>query len=156
MKILMVCLGNICRSPMAEGLMRAKIEKYKLDAEVDSAGFESFHTGDAPDFRATRVMKQNGIDISSQRSRMFRKSDFVQFDRIYAMDSRNYDDIQSVEGSSAYMYKVEYVLNALYPGSNKAVPDPYYGTERGFEKTFELLDAATEQIALEILNLKNK
>ncbi len=152
MKILMVCLGNICRSPMAEGIMRSKINKYKLDAEVDSAGFESFHTGDAPDFRAVRVMKQHGIDISRQQSRLFRKSDFDTFDLIYVMDSGNYQDVHSVAVSKDQMNKVDYILNAISPGSNTAVPDPYYGGDDGFERTYHLLDKATEKIAIELIN----
>lgn len=150
MKILMVCLGNICRSPMAEGLMHAKIKKYKLNAEVDSAGFEAFHTGDSPDYRATQVMQQHGIDITDQRSRLFRKSDFDTFDRIYVMDSGNYSDVRSKANHAGQMQKVDYILNVLHPGSNKAVPDPYYGGKEGFETTFKLLDAATEQIAIEL------
>ena len=148
----MVCLGNICRSPMAEGIMRARIEKHKLDAEVDSAGFESFHTGDAPDFRATREMKRHGIDISGQRSRLFKKTDFDEFDRIYVMDSVNYKDVKSVATSPDHMLKVDYILNVTHPGSNKPVPDPYYGGEAGFAKTYQLLEAAAEHIALELKN----
>jgi protein-tyrosine phosphatase len=148
----MVCLGNICRSPMAEGIMRAKIEKHKLDAEVDSAGFESFHTGDPPDFRATREMKRHGIDISAQRSRLFRKSDFDDFDRIYVMDSVNFQDVKSMSSSPDQLLKVDYILNVTHPGSNKAVPDPYYGGKDGFARTFQLLDSATELIALELKN----
>jgi len=152
MKILMVCLGNICRSPMAEGIMQAKIEKYKLDAEVDSAGFEPYHTGDAPDFRAVRVMKEHGIDISGQRSRLFHASDFDVFDRIYVMDSGNYQDVKSVARNGDHMQKVDYILNISNPGSNKPVPDPYYGGNQGFEKTYQLLDSAAELIAIKIKN----
>jgi protein-tyrosine phosphatase len=152
MKILMVCLGNICRSPMAEGIMRSKIEKYKLSAEVDSAGFESFHTGDPPDFRAIREMKKHGIDITQQKSRLFRKSDFEAFDRIYVMDSGNYNDVRSAAHYPDQMKKVDYILNVLYPVSNKPVPDPYYGGDDGFSNTYRLLDSATELIALEIKN----
>jgi protein-tyrosine phosphatase len=150
MKILMVCLGNICRSPMAEGIMQAKIEKYKLTAEVDSAGFEPFHTGDAPDHRAIKVMKMHGIDITAQRSRLFRKSDFDQFDLIYVMDSGNFNDVKSMAGSPDQMGKVDYILNILYPQRNMPVPDPYYGGEDGFEKAYQLLDAATELVAIEL------
>jgi protein-tyrosine phosphatase len=150
MKILMVCLGNICRSPMAEGLMQAKIEKYNLKAEVDSAGFEPYHSGDSPDFRAIKVMKQHGIDISQQQSRLFRKSDFDYYDRIYVMDRGNYSDVQSKSTNPDQMSKVDYILNVSYPGSNKPVPDPYYGGNDGFENTFRLLDAATELIANEL------
>jgi protein-tyrosine phosphatase len=151
-KILMVCLGNICRSPMAEGIMQAKIKKYKLDVEVDSAGFEPFHSGDAPDFRAVKVMKEHGMDISGQRSRLFLESDFDDFDRIYVMDSGNYKDVKSVARSEDQMQKVDYILNISNPGSNKPVPDPYYGGSQGFEKTYQLLDSAAELIAIQIKN----
>ncbi len=150
MKILMVCLGNICRSPMAEGIMQAKIEKYKLEAEVDSAGFEPVHSGDAPDYRAIKVMNQHGIDISRQKSRLFRQSDFDDFDRIFVMDSANFSDVKSMARNSKDMVKVDFILNALHPGSNKPVPDPYYGGEQGFEQTFQLLDIAIEQLATEL------
>jgi len=150
MKILMVCLGNICRSPLAEGIMRSKIEKYNLQAEVDSAGFEPFHTGDAPDYRAIKVANRHGVDISGIRSRLFRKSDFKSFDRIYVMDSNNYNDVQAVSENQAQMLKVDYILNCTNPGTNKAVPDPYYGGEDGFEKAYQLIDKATELIALEL------
>ena len=146
----MVCLGNICRSPMAEGIMRAKIEKYKLDAEVDSAGFESFHTGEPPEFRATREMTRHGSDISGQHSRLFRKTDFDDFDRIYVMDNINFQDVKSMSSSPNQMLTVDYILNVTHPGSNKAVPDPYYGGEDGFARTFQLLDSASELIALEL------
>jgi protein-tyrosine phosphatase len=152
MKILMVCLGNICRSPIAEGIMQDKIEKYKLDAEVDSAGFEPFHAGDAPDFRAIKVMKQHGIDISGQRSRIFRVSDFDVFDRIYVMDSGNFSDVKSKAKNGTQMQKVDFILNIINPGCNKPVPDPYYGGDQGFERTYQLLDSAIELLALELKN----
>jgi len=137
---------------MAEGLMRSKIEKYKLDAEVDSAGFESFHTGDAPDFRAIRTMKQFGIDISQLQSRLFHKRDFDDFDRIYVMDSVNYNDVKSMASDPVQMRKVDFILNVLSPGSNSPVPDPYYGGVHGFLKTYQLLESATELIAIELRN----
>ena len=132
--------------------MRSKIEKYNLQAEVDSAGFESFHTGDAPDFRAVRVMKNHGIDISAQRSRLFKKSDFDLFDRIYVMDKVNYRDVKSIANQAFQMEKVDFILNILNPGKNDPVPDPYYGGDAGFERTYQLLDMATELIAMEIRN----
>lgn len=132
--------------------MQAKIKKYKLDAEVDSAGFEPFHTGDAPDFRAVRIMKQHGIDISGQRSRLFKPSDFDAFDFIFVMDSGNYKDVQSVAKNGYSMQKVDYVLNITNPESNKPVPDPYYGGEQGFERTYQLLDKAIEEFALKLKN----
>jgi len=132
--------------------MRAKIKKYNLTTEVDSAGFESFHTGDAPDFRAIRVMKQHGIDISRQQSRLFRKSDFDTFDRIFVMDSGNFSDVKSAAKSVDQMLKVDYILNITHPGSNKPVLDPYYGGNDGFEIAYKLLDEATEKIAIKLMN----
>ena len=153
-KILMVCLGNICRSPMAEGLMRSKIEKYGLDAVVDSAGFEKFHTGDSPDYRAVKAMKLHGIDISDQVARPFRSPDFEIFDYIYVMDHNNYADVRSAATDKAQMQKVDFILNTLEPGSNKPIPDPYYGGGEGFERVYRMLDAATEAIALKLKNSK--
>lgn len=132
--------------------MQAKIEKYKLEIEVDSAGFEPFHTGDAPDFRAIKTMKLHGIDISGQQSRLFHKSDFDSFNRIYVMDNGNYNDVKSMANNGTQMQKVDYILNITHPGTNKPVPDPYYGGEQGFEKTYQLLDSATELIAIQIKN----
>jgi len=154
MKVLMVCLGNICRSPMAEGLMQAKIEKYNLDMQVDSAGFEPFHTGDPPDYRAVSEMQNHGIDISHQRARLFNRSDFDTFDRIYVMDSNNYTDVKSVTMDAAHMQKVDFIINVVHPGKNLPVPDPYYGGKNGFTTTYDLLDEATELIAKEIQKRK--
>lgn len=154
MKILMVCLGNICRSPMAEGIMREKITKYNLKVKVDSAGFESFHLNDTPDYRAIKVMSQHGIDISRHRMRLFQENDFQEFDRIYVMDQYNFQDVLSVSKSKEDSDKVDLILNVLEPGKNRIVPDPYYGGVSGFEKVYDLLDQATEQIALEIKNTK--
>lgn len=150
MKILMVCLGNICRSPMAEGIMQAKIEKYKLESTVDSAGFEPFHTGDLPDYRAIKAMNHHGIDISGQRSRLFQKSDFDTFDRIYVMDKSNYNNVSSMAKNREDMQKVDFILNNLEPGKNNPVPDPYYGGDAGFENVYRLLDSAIEQIAVNL------
>jgi protein-tyrosine phosphatase len=146
----MVCLGNICRSPIAEGLMQEKIERYALDATVDSAGFESFHINDTPDYRSISVMNEHGIDISSQRMRLFRLSDFEHFDRIYIMDSNNFRDVKTMARNEKDIAKVDYILNVLQPGSNLEVPDPYYGGVTGFEKVYQMLDKATEKIASEI------
>jgi protein-tyrosine phosphatase len=151
MKILMVCLGNICRSPLAEGIMQQKINFYKLDVEVDSAGFEPFHTGDQPDERAMKVAINNGIDISRYRARMFQQADFDKFDRIYVMDDNNYNDVMRKARNADDKGKVDYILNALYPESNDVVPDPYYGGMRNFEEVFDLLNQATEIIAKKLL-----
>ncbi|PKO97776.1 MAG: protein-tyrosine-phosphatase [Bacteroidetes bacterium HGW-Bacteroidetes-9] len=146
MKILMVCLGNICRSPLAEGIMRKKLEDNHIEGEVDSCGFESFHDGDNPDRRSVQVAKKHNIDITSHRGKMFKPSFFDYFDLIYVMDSNNYSDVASVARNSNDMEKVDYIMNMVKPGSNIPVPDPYYGGPDGFEKTYEMLDIATDKI----------
>ena len=155
-KILMVCLGNICRSPMAEGLMQDKIDSYQLDAVVDSAGFEPFHKGDHPDHRAQHTLFKHNINISAQKSRLFNTSDFDKFDQIFVMDRYNFQDVKSVARNAHDLEKVDFLLNTVYPGSNKEVPDPYYGGADGFEKVYQMIDEATEMIAQELLNGKSK
>jgi protein-tyrosine phosphatase len=146
MKILMVCLGNICRSPLAEGIMRKKLTDNHILGEVDSCGFESFHIGDKPDSRAIKVALQHGIDISGHRGRQFKKSDFDYFDKIYVMDSTNYRDVTGMARNNNDLDKIDYIMNMAYPGSNMPVPDPYYGGPDGFGKTWELLDIAADKI----------
>jgi len=150
MKILLVCLGNICRSPLAEGIMQKKIKLYGIDAEVDSAGFEPFHTGESPDERAVKVARINNIDISGYRARMFQLADFDRFDRIYVMDDNNYSDVMRKARNESDRQKVDFILNELYPGSNDVVPDPYYGHLSDFEEVFDILNQATECIAMKI------
>ncbi len=145
--ILMVCLGNICRSPMAEGLMIEKGKKYNLNIHVDSAGFEAFHTGDAPDERAINTMKKHGYNISHLRSRTIKKEDFIKFDKIYIMDKYNLEKIKHISSHPDDLQKVDFIYNAIEPESNKAVDDPYYGNISDFENTYQILDKATEIIA---------
>lgn len=147
MKILMVCLGNICRSPLAEGIMQQKIDQYRIDAEVDSAGFEAFHIGDPPDERAIKVAFNNDIDISDYSARVFRTADFDRFDRIYVMDDNNYSDVMRKARNENDRRKVDFILNAVDPGSNDVVPDPYYGRLSDFEEVFFLLNQAIDIIA---------
>ncbi len=146
MKILMVCLGNICRSPMAEGLMRKKIEANGLKWEVDSAGTESFHVGEPPHRLAQKVASGKHIDISHQRARQFRPSDFKEFDKIYAMATDVYQEIMEIGGTAAEDSKVDLFLNELYPGENRSVPDPWYGGEDGFHTAWNLIEGACERI----------
>ncbi|MBL7903528.1 MAG: low molecular weight phosphotyrosine protein phosphatase [Bacteroidales bacterium] len=154
MKILMVCLGNICRSPLAEGIMRHKLMNNQIDASVESCGFESFHVGDKADRRAAQVAAENGVDLSGHRARTFKVSFFDEFDRIYVMDNKNFSDVASKARNSEDLKKVDYIMNMVYPGTNMAVPDPYYGGQDGFRKTWNMLDAATEKIVDEIKGLK--
>ena len=143
-KILMVCLGNICRSPLAEGIMRAKLSK---DFIVDSAGTGGWHTGELPDKRSISTAKNRGLDITSQRARQFKINDFETFDYIYVMDNSNYKDVMALAPNDEAKSKVKLILNELFPNENVDVPDPYYGGQDGFENVFDMLNEACDVIA---------
>ena len=146
MKILMVCLGNICRSPLAEGILAHQASKAGLDWIVESAGTAGYHAGEAPHPLSQKVAGENGIDISGQRCRQFQKEDLRFYDKIYAMDQSNYVDIKLLCGKDWMPEKVELILNELYPGLNNEVPDPWYGGEDGFIEVFNMLNNACEKI----------
>ena len=146
MKILMVCLGNICRSPLAEGILKSKLAKMGLKAVVDSAGLASYHVGEKPDPRTIKNASQHGLDLSMQRARQFRISDFESFDLIYCADKSILDALRSMAQSPEHMSKIKLMTEDAYPGQMIEVPDPYYGTESDFEKVFQLLDTSCEAI----------
>jgi protein-tyrosine phosphatase len=146
MKILMVCLGNICRSPLADGLLRDKIQLNNLQIEVDSCGTSGHHLGEQPDERMMETALKYGCDLSKLRARQFIVNDFDQFDIIYVMDSSNYNNVIRLARSESDKQKVKIFLNELYPSKNMAVPDPYYGGEQGFEDVYELVAKATDII----------
>lgn len=145
MKILMVCLGNICRSPLAEGILRSKIS---ADHSVASAGTISFHEGSAPDKRSTKTAKQHSVDISHQRANYFTKKHLEEFDKIFCMDLNNLKDVLSKADSEEQIQKVSLILEeAGNFGENIEVPDPYYGTMHDFENVYQMLDKACNVIA---------
>lgn len=146
----MVCLGNICRSPMAEGILRKKAEEKGKNIFIDSAGTSNYHVGEHPDERATAKAKKYQVDISKLRGRQFSKDDFEKFDLILAMDTNNYSDIISKASNESEKQKVKMILNYSHPGKNLSVPDPYYGGDAGFEEVFSLLSEACDQILEEI------
>jgi protein-tyrosine phosphatase len=150
MKILMVCLGNICRSPVAEGVLRSKIEKYKLPVVIDSAGTSNYHLGECPDKRSMLCARKFGIDISDLRARQFVVEDFDRFDMILTMDTSNYNNVLKLARSQDDAKKVKPILEYSYPGKSMSVPDPYFGGEEGFNHVFRLLDEACDQIILEL------
>jgi protein-tyrosine phosphatase len=152
MKVLMVCLGNICRSPLAQGVLENKLEQKGIKWNVDSAGTSAWHINEAPDSRSIDIGKKNGIDISSQRARKFSAADFDEFDLILPMDSSNYYDIVRQARSEEDKYKVHLILNYAFPGENRAVPDPYY--DNNFQKVYELLDIACDKFISEHLVVK--
>ena len=146
MKVLMVCLGNICRSPIAEGIFRDKAQKLGLDYLVDSAGTAAYHVGESPDNRMISTAASMGVDISSLRARQFSVSDYDEFDKIYAMDESNYQNMKNLARNSKDLEKLDLLLNCKDSFINKSVPDPYYGGEDGFYQVFELLDEAIEHL----------
>ncbi|WP_435577838.1 low molecular weight protein-tyrosine-phosphatase [Gilvibacter sp.] len=142
-RILMVCLGNICRSPLAEGIMRAKLFGRK-EFEVDSAGTGGWHAGEAPDPRSVAIAKENGLDISAQRGRQFSVTDYDRFDHIFVMDNSNYRDVIRLARNDQDKQKVSMILDAIFPGDNVDVPDPYYGGSDGFANVYDMLDQACD------------
>lgn len=144
-KILMVCLGNICRSPLAEGILASKLPRDKFF--VDSAGTSSWHIGSSPDSRSIAVAKKYNLDISRQKGRQFSPIDFENFDYIYVMDKSNYDNVIELSDNPEHQKKVQIILNELYPDENVDVPDPYYGMPNGFEMVYQMLDEACDIIS---------
>jgi len=144
-KILMVCLGNICRSPLAEGIMASKLPKDKFT--VDSAGTGSWHIGHAPDARSIATAKKNKLDISKQKGRQFSTIDFETYDCIYVMDKSNYDDVIQLAQTPEQKNKVQIILNELYPNENVDVPDPYFGMPNGFDIVYNMLNEVCDIIA---------
>lgn len=142
----MVCLGNICRSPIADGLLRKKVKEAGLNVMVDSAGTSAHHEGEAPDARMRATAKRLGCPIDELRARQFVVGDFDRFDVIYAMDASNFNNILALSRTEADRNKVKLLLNEVYPGENRAVPDPYYGGEQGFIDVFNMVDEATTKI----------
>jgi protein-tyrosine phosphatase len=146
-KILFVCTGNICRSPLAEGILKGKLRNKNIPAEVDSAGLENFHVGDSPDNRAVTIARKYGIDISGHRGRLFATDDFDKFDKIYIMDSFHYGALSGMSRHESDLKKIDYTMNAVEPGKNISVQDPWYDGMSAFEVVYKQLDQACEKIA---------
>jgi len=146
MKILMVCLGNICRSPMAEGILQDKAWKAGLQWSVESAGTNGYHIGEAPHRLSQKVARMNGIDISKQRSRDFVAEDFKRFDKIYAMSDDVIDDMRRIARDKFDENKVDLLLNEIFPGQNVDVPDPWYGPEPGYHEVYKMISDACDAI----------
>ena len=151
MKVLMVCLGNICRSAMAEGILRDKARERGANVEVDSAGTSNYHIGEAPDHRAIDLMKRKGHDITDLKGRQFRVSDFDHYDHILVMDKSNYQNVMKVARNDTDKAKVNLAMNLTHPGENLEVDDPYFGGEEGFVKVYDELDAVSDVLINEAL-----
>ncbi len=152
MRILMVCLGNICRSPIAEGVMKQKIKENGLNWIVESAGTNFYHTGEPPHRFSQKICKVHCIDISNQRARTITREDLTKYDKIYALADDVYENIQSIAGQSK-LSNLEYFLNDLYKSGknpklklNDSVPDPYYGGEDGYTHVYNLIAEACDAI----------
>ena len=146
MKILMVCLGNICRSPLAEGILHHKAKEMGLDWTIDSAGTNGYHVGEAPHRLSQKVARLNGIDICDQRARQFVKEDMDRYDKIYAMADDVIDDMRRIAKEKFDESKVDLFLNELYPGKQMSVPDPWYGPEPGYHEVYKLIEQACDAI----------
>ena len=142
----MVCLGNICRSPIADGLLLRKIKEQKLDAQVDSAGTANYHIGKAPDSRMIQTAAAHGTPIEFLRARQFSNQDFENFDHILVIDQSNYENVIRLAQSADDRNKIQFLLDYLYPNQKAAVPDPYYGSLEDFEQVYQLIDSATDAL----------
>lgn len=143
-KVLMVCLGNICRSPLAEGILASKV--VGLNVEVDSAGTAAYHVGNLPDVRSIEIARKKGIDITNQSARQIKSIDLEIFDYIYAMDETNYKNILALATTAQQKAKVFMIMNELLPNENVSVPDPYYGGDDGFKNVYDMLDKACDVV----------
>jgi protein-tyrosine phosphatase len=143
----MVCLGNICRSPLAEGILQKKFSEKKIKGSVDSAGLINYHEGEHPDHRSISTARKHGIDISGQISRMFKPEDLNNFDFIFAMDGNNFENLLEYAQTKEHISKVHLLLGFAEMGHRRSVPDPYYGKLVDFETVFTLLDKACEIVA---------
>ena len=148
----MVCLGNICRSPLAEGILQDMAAKAGFDWTINSAGTNGYHTGEPPHRLSIKVAAQNGIDISTQRSRIFVAADFDNYDLIYAMAGDVMDDMKSIAGEKFDPGKAKLFLSEIDEAENRDVPDPWYGTEPGYHETFDIIREACEIIVKKYAN----
>jgi protein-tyrosine phosphatase len=147
LKVLMVCLGNICRSPMAHGLLQHKVTLHQLDWEIDSAGTTGYHKGELPDKRAIACMKRHGIDITFQQSRPITAADLRYYDLIYVMDHSNLNDVSEMARTETELEKIFLVMSLANEKHPEDVPDPYFGAgDYGFETVYKMLDQATDKL----------
>ena len=142
----MVCLGNICRSPLAEGLLQDKAFKAGLTWSIESAGTNNYHTGEPPHHLSQKVARVNGIDISHQRARRFSANDFATYDKIYALAGDVLDEIKRIAKDKFDPAKVGLLMNEIHPGKNIDVPDPWYGPEPGYHEVYTMLDRVCDTI----------
>ncbi|MEP7264988.1 MAG: low molecular weight protein-tyrosine-phosphatase [Bacteroidota bacterium] len=155
MKILMVCLGNICRSPLAEGILKVHLSKIPGEFHIDSAGTGAWHVGSPPDPRSIAAARKQGISISDQRARQLKSSDFEEFDLIFTMDESIHIDVKKLTSHPAYHAKI-HLLRTYAGDTDSKVPDPYYESDEAFDNVYSLIDAACVKIASAIQNEQRK
>jgi protein-tyrosine phosphatase len=157
MRILFVCMGNICRSPSAEGVFRRILLERapQLEIHIDSAGTHDYHVGAAPDSRALEAARRRGIDISQLRARQIAAEDFERFDLILAMDEDNLRELRR-RADRAYHARIRLLMEFAPNASRRAVPDPYYGGEQGFEEVLDLLEEAGNGLIDELLAARSR
>ena len=155
MKILMVCLGNICRSPLAEGILQHKANEAGLNWFIESAGTNGIHVGEAPHHLSQKVAKQNGINIGNQVSRKFEAQDFEKYDKIYVMAADVMQDVKRIAGKYFDAHKADYFLNELNASKNEDVPDPWYGNEDGYIEVYDLINETCDAIIAKQAVAKN-
>ena len=153
-KIVMVCLGNICRSPLAEGILRSKLPSPAFT--IDSAGTAHWHVGKKPDDRSVAVSKKNGLDIIHHRVQQITAAFFDEFDYVFVMDQSNYEHVVALAQTPEHKQKVQLILNELFPGEKVDVPDPYYGLANGFDQVYQMLDLACDSLAERLLKAHNQ
>jgi len=151
-RILFVCLGNICRSPSAEGVFRRVLQTQApdLNIEVDSAGTHGYHIGEPPDRRAIAAASRRGIDLSGQRARQVMTDDFTAFDLIIAMDEQNANELRA-RVDAAQAARIRLMMDYAPSAGRRSVPDPYYGGAAGFEEVLDLLEEAAQGLLREVL-----
>lgn len=149
-RVLFVCLGNICRSPTAEGVFRALLARERLQSvvDVDSAGTHAYHVGSAPDERARAAALRRGVDLSAIRGRQAEPSDFHEFDHILAMDAENHAHLRSIAGD--HVHKLSLFMEYADNFEETEVPDPYYGGPNGFERVLDMIEDASEGLLREL------
>ena len=144
----MVCLGNICRSPLAEGILRSKTKN--LNIKIDSAGTAGYHIGHPADSRSIEIADKHDINLRDQRARQFNQTDFKKFNIIYAMDTNNYAHLIALAKDQKERNKIRMILNEINPGLCESVPDPYYGGDNGFQEVYDMLNKACDKIVAKI------
>jgi protein-tyrosine phosphatase len=152
MNILFICNGNVCRSPLAAALLKKKFKDNNIPGEVSSAGFESFNINEPPDSNTQEIAKSHNLELEHS-ARIFRKSDFQKFDKIYVMDTRNFRDVKDLTSNDAEREKVDYLMNVIKPGKSMVIPDPYFSGKIDLEEIYDLLDEVTDKL-VEMYNNK--